>query len=542
MRRDNGIVWTAAVCVAVCLGCLAASADVVTGIVFHDKNGNGILDKREKGIRDVLVSNGRDVAVTDKHGRYTLPIEDDMVVFVLKPSGWTTPVCPELHIPLFHYVHKPAGSPPMKYAGVAPTGPLPKSVNFPLRPQKERKRFRIVCLGDTQPRNQQEVDYLSHAIVAELEGIDAAFGVTLGDVVFDDLSVFEPMARSIARIGLPWRHVPGNHDLNQDAPDLRYTADSFIRVFGPPYYAFAYGPVHFIVLNNIHWHIGEGGYHAELGADQLKFVENYLRHVPKNRLVVLFMHIPITEIRDRKQLFDLLENRPHTFSLSGHTHDQRHVFLGEPHGWRGARPHHHLVHATACGSWWSGNFDELSIPLSPMADGAPKGYSLIYFDDNRYQVIFKAAGRPAGHQMSIYAPDPVPAQTTEFADVIVNVFAGSERSRVEMRVGESGAWTLMQPFRAEDPHYLKIYGRQTAFVEKIVALKDIEEVNDAALRQIQAEFMAIFGRGMTRPKESAHLWKAPLPAGLRPGYHTLHVRTTDMFGAQHAASRVIRVE
>lgn len=541
MKKHHTIVWAAAVCLAVCMGCMAA-AETVSGVVFHDKNGNGILDKRDKGIKGVLVSNGRDVVATDNKGRYRLPIEDDMVVFVNKPAGWMTPVCPETNIPRFYYVHKPAGSPKMKYAGVAPTGPLPESVNFALRRQKERTRFQIVCLGDTQTRNQQEVDYLSHAIVSELRGIDAAFGVTLGDVVFDDLSVFEPMAHSIGQIGLPWRHVPGNHDLNQDAPDLRYTADSFIRVFGPSYHAFAYGQVHFIVLNDIHWHIGERGYHAELGADQLKFVEGYLRHVPRNRLVVLFMHIPIAENRDRRQLFALLENRPHTFSLSAHTHDQRHVFLNASHEWQGAKPHHHLIHATACGSWWGGNFDERSIPLTPMADGVPKGYSLIQFDGNRYQVTYKAAGRPADYQMSIYAPDPVPAQTSEFTEVIVNVFAGSERSRVEMRVGESGAWILMQPSSEKDPYYLKLHGRQGLFVEKITALKGVEEVNDAVLRQIQAEFMDVIGRGMPKPDETPHLWKATLPAGLRPGYHTVHVRTTDMFGAQYSASRVIRVE
>jgi hypothetical protein len=33
-----------------------------------------------------------------------------MVVFVVKPSGWMTPV-DENNLPQFSYVHKPAGSP-----------------------------------------------------------------------------------------------------------------------------------------------------------------------------------------------------------------------------------------------------------------------------------------------------------------------------------------------------------------------------------------------------------------------------------------------
>jgi hypothetical protein len=33
------------------------------------------------------VSNGREVAKTDADGRYTLPIEDESVIFVIKSTG-----------------------------------------------------------------------------------------------------------------------------------------------------------------------------------------------------------------------------------------------------------------------------------------------------------------------------------------------------------------------------------------------------------------------------------------------------------------------
>jgi hypothetical protein len=37
----------------------ASAADVARGYVFHDKNGNGIFDRNESGVRGVAVSNGR---------------------------------------------------------------------------------------------------------------------------------------------------------------------------------------------------------------------------------------------------------------------------------------------------------------------------------------------------------------------------------------------------------------------------------------------------------------------------------------------------
>ena len=42
-------------------------------------------------------------------------------------------------------------------------------------------------------------------------------------------------------------------------------------------------------------------------------------------------------------------------------------------------------------------------------------------------------------------------------------------------------------------------------------------------------------------RDCRHLWQANLPADASTGTHLIHVRTTDMFGNQHAASRVIRI-
>ena len=47
---------------------------------------------------------------TGKGGRYELPIDDDDIIFVIKPRGYMTPV-DALNLPRFYYIHKPAGSP-----------------------------------------------------------------------------------------------------------------------------------------------------------------------------------------------------------------------------------------------------------------------------------------------------------------------------------------------------------------------------------------------------------------------------------------------
>lgn len=98
----------------------------------------------------------------------------------------------------------------MKYGGAPPTGPLPESIDFPLRRQDEPKTFKALFFGDTQPRNIQEVEYIAHEDVEELIGADAKFGRTLEAIVFD-LSVFEPLNATIALIGIPRLRDESSH-------------------------------------------------------------------------------------------------------------------------------------------------------------------------------------------------------------------------------------------------------------------------------------------------------------------------------------------
>ena len=90
----------------------AVAADYASGLVFNDSNKNGIYDNGEAGIEGVLVSNGRINVRTDSSGRYTIPVSDDTIIFVVKPRNWKTLV-DENNVPRFYYIHKPKGSPPL---------------------------------------------------------------------------------------------------------------------------------------------------------------------------------------------------------------------------------------------------------------------------------------------------------------------------------------------------------------------------------------------------------------------------------------------
>jgi len=492
------------------------------GVVYHDANGNRKRDPEEKGIPGIKVSNGREIVTTNADGKYETHVSDDTIVFVIKPRGWMTPINAD-KLPQFYYIHKPAGSPAQKFAGVPPTGPLPESIDFPLTPQKEPDQFKALLFGDTQPRNVQEVEYMAHDIIEQVvaeNGHGASLGVTLGDIVFDDLSVFKPHNQAIALIGIPWYNVLGNHDINLDAPHDAHSDETFESFYGPNYYSFDYGPVHFLALDDVEWQgateTNRGFYKGGLGEDQMEFIRNDLASVPKEQLVVLMMHIPLVDVEDRQELYRLIEQRPFTLSMSAHTHFLKHHFITKEDGWMGPEPHHHIVNVTVCGSWWRGAPDELGIPHATMSDGGPNGYSIISFDGTKYDLEFRAARRPADYQMNIYLPQEITVADSITTAMVVNVFNGSKKSKVRMRILPDGAWKDMERVDGMDPYFVD-------------------------MKKLEAGENPIAGIALPGPSITDHLWRILLPATLPVGTHMIEVETTDMDDNVYTDRESIRV-
>jgi len=498
-----------------------------TGIVFHDRNGNRVFDPGEKPLSGVCVSNGRDVVETDGEGRYQLSVTDDTILFVVKPNGWSLPVN-EFNLPQFYYIHKPHGSPKRKFPGVPPTGSLPESIDFPLRKSKESRRFKVIIFGDIQVRNRAEIGYFTKDFIDPLVESTAAFGITLGDVVHNELSLFGQVNEMVGKIGIPWYNTLGNHDLYADAIDDKHRDEVFELHYGPTTYAFNYGNVHFIVLNNVQWLPRTGDsrrrrYKFGLTEDILAFVEQDLDRIPHDRLVVLIFHIPCVPCNDLKALFSLVQRYDHTFSLAAHFHWQEHRFLGSEYGWMRPDLHHHLVHVAACGSRWAGSHDTRGVPHAMAKCGMPNGYSIIEFDGGSsglfngfvcssanpgYSIRYMPAGHDSEYQMNI--SEPRLNDTGNAYLLYVNVFAGSSRSNVEIQLDDQGYWMQLSQVKEYDPTFQRLYRNEKSL-------------------------------NLPKPIASPHLWCFELPRSLSTGYHIAHVRTTDMFGQTYESRRVFYI-
>lgn len=497
----------------------------VKGFVFEDVNKNGKKDNRETGIQNIAVSNGKEIVQTDAKGFYELPIGTDDIIFVIKPSDYKFRLN-EYNLPQFYYNHKPSGSPQsLKYKAVQPTGVLPMHVNFGLQKDTTGKNFTALIFGDPQPANELELDQFHKGIVKEVAGIkNVAFGISLGDLVGNRLDLQPAYANAVKDVGIPWHNVMGNHDMNMDVKADSLSDESFELNFGPPTYSFNAGNVHFIILDDIIYPNYKNGreYLGGFTEKQLQFIENDLKLVSPDKLIVLSMHIPLNNdkeafrLDDRKQLFKLLKNFSNALVLSAHTHLQRNDLLGKKDGWLQDKPLHEFNAGTTSGDWYSGRLNDKGIPFATMRDGTRKGYAFINFTGNKYSIKYKVADFPADYQIELYCPKVISTEKNT-SRIYANFFMGSEADSLFYKFDE-GAWQLMKYTKNTDPSYYA------------------ELINWDFADSLPA------GRRPSNAVPSTHLWQADFPKKIKAKTYTLTVKVTDCYGQTHKAERKFKVE
>lgn len=513
--------------------------EVARGRVYLDANQNQQYESDEQGISGVSVSNGRTVVQTGTQGRYKIPVQAGDVLFVTKPAGYAVPV-DEHNRPQFYYIHDPEGTPDsldLKFAGIEPTGPLPEAVNFPLHPAEKQTSFTALAFADPQAGTHEELRFVRDDVVDEVLGTDAAFGITVGDVVADNLALYPRHSRIVGQIGIPWWRVPGNHDMNYQVPSDEHATETYKRHFGPTNYSFEYGNVHFIALDNVQYKgQGEsfrysGSYRGYLTDEQLGWIKEDLASVPTDKLVVVATHIPLRTYAvgdttsnwrpgttNLRALLDVLDKYK-VYSISGHdTSNSWHVYLDEDDGWSGPGTFHHHVLAEVRGGSWEGPRDDRNVPAATMEDGTPNGYYSLHFNGTEYEAQFNPAHRPSDRQMRVTVHQSTGRHRQMHAGqwspptLFVNVFDGGPNTTVQYRIGDRDPVSMERTIE-KDPFMERLYRR----------LKGTDEA-------------------IAQPEPSSHLWKSPLPSSLGPGAHTVTVVSENEFGTTDTTSTVVEVQ
>jgi hypothetical protein len=452
------------------------------------------------GIGGVPVTDGVTVTQTDADGRYQLAASSRRsFVYLSVPRGYRLPT------------HETGTA--RFYRPLDATGGTAEA-SFRLAPlERDDEQHAFLFLADPQTQTEAEVQQFQDETVPDVRqtaedlGNRPVFGVGGGDLVFDDLSLFSGYEAAVRQMGLPFVQVVGNHDLNFDAPADPGSTATFRRRFGPEYYSFDRGAVHYVVLDDVYWPGSDGfgretdDYFGHLDATQLAWLEQDLALVEDGRPVVVLTHIPALStmyerrgeaspsvrgrIGNRAALYELLDPFD-AHIVSGHVHENEHRFADGPH--------EHVV-GTVCGAWWTG----------PVCyDGTPKGYAVYEVNGESLQWRYKATGHDADHQMRTYPAGADPTAPDEF---IANVWDATDD------------WTVVW---YED-------GIRRGQMARRVGLDPLSrrrhEGDDQPEKHTWVE-----------PQPTAHLYYAPT----NPDANRIRVEATDSFGrtyrAQHSST------
>lgn len=520
--------------------------------VFDDRNGNGLRDPGEPGLAGVRVSDGVHIVSSAADGHYDLPPEPGRTIFVIKPAGYAFAMRADGLPDFWRHLQQPEPRPQLKYGGIHVSDAMScQDLGLQrqrLPPRRIKDGLQVVLFADPQPKSLVDVGYYARDIVASvkhhsalpvergsgsappyLQGSAGDLGMSLGDIVSDDLSLYPAINQVTASLGVPWLHVAGNHDIDQDAARDEDSLLTFRNTFGPDTFAWEEPEASFIALDDVVFRPGrKPAYVGGLREDQFSFLKAYLPTLPKHRLLVIGVHIPLFDtaapgkeptfrIGDRERLFALLRDFPHVLLLSAHTHNQRHVFHDAADGWHGAQPLHEYNVGAASGAFWSGVKDADGIPDTTMSDGTPNGYAtLIVKHGGDYALAWHPARDAGDTQIGLHAPRVLRQGAYPAWGVYANVTMGMDGSRVEYRI-DGGDWRPMAKVLQPDPRLRAENMRD----DEAVALRGYDRSPEAT--------------------PSTHLWRGALPTDLAAGTHRVDVRAFDRWRGELRASTEYRL-
>ena len=490
------------------------AAQNIEGYVFLDSNNNSIMDSDEKGINNVMVSNQKDVVITNENGHFQLKLIEGNYIFVTKPESFQFKL-DMFNNPEFYYLYRTKKiKEEFRYSIAEPISEIPEVLYFPVYINPGEEEHSCLLIGDPQMKNKIQLNYYREGVIPFMSTKDADFYVILGDVANNYLGILPKEKFVSSSLGIPGYRVFGNHDMNFNATRNKYAAETFKLVYGPDNYSFDYGSFHYIILNSVVYEgwqqdVGIPGlYTGGLTQQQLKWLKNDLEHVSSNKTIVLFSHISLHEIFIMKSImkivFKALKNHNKILAVSGHMHRIIAYDYTAKHGWKSSLNFEGLVAGAVCGSWWTGPLDENDIPYAICSDGSPRGFFQLNTKEEDYNYVFHSLNDPFDLQFRIY---------TKEDEIRVNWFLGKRTDSVLAYIDDN-------------PKAIKLHN--------FIAADALAESNSDNRKYIDVHIQEF--------KQIAHLWKAKLPEGLTPGQHSIMVIATDSKGKTYSESQFFMID
>jgi hypothetical protein len=417
-----------------------------------------------KGLPDVVVSDGFSVVKTSNNGTYELELtEKSEHVFVSIPSGFEMPHQKNI---ARHYIAVSEAN----------------NWDFDLEQLSVNDdKHQFMIWADPQVKNQSDVDKLMSQSVPDVQEYMKTLpantlihGICVGDIVWDNQPLFASYNAAIEKCGMPFFQVLGNHDMDYRKGGDETSDDTFKKTYGPTYYSFNRGQVHYVVLDDVLYTGTERDYKGSITQDQLLWLKKDLKFVPKERLIVLCSHIPIHTVENKQALYDIVKDY-NVHIMTGHTHYNNNIIKDNVY---------EHVHGTVCGAWWTG-------PIC--GDGTPPGYAVYEVNGTDIKWHYKSVGKDKNHQIRTMLQD----RNNGEKELVANVWNWDPTWKVEYHIDGTSKGVLP---------------RKDDFDPLAVALYLGDQLPKS--------------RPFVEPKQTDHIFKAIIPAGAKE----IKIRATDRFG------------
>lgn len=376
-------------------------------------------------IPDAVISDGFTTVSTDTNGEYRfISPWASTHVFISVPAEYEIPMVDGMP-QIFETIDSSKDS---------------VQVNFSIKPliNGVEKEFTLIAVADPQVRIANHLVRLNDETIPDikntLENHNNVYGLTLGDVGFDNLSMFSDIKQSFISTNIPFFHTIGNHDFSAIVYEPAEASEDFVSHFGPLNYSFNRGEAHIVVMNNV-FNYGVTSYNWGFSEEQINWLKSDLNHVSKDKMVIVSVHIPVlptTKMERRSQFLAALSSFNEVHILSGHWHTNENIIHSD------MNLYEHITGAASGNVWYS----------IVNKCGAPNGYAVYEISGNQMKNwYYKSVNYDKEHQIRLIEP-------YSFGDtegyVIANVWNADENWKVELF--EDGINTgQMEQFRAVAP-------------------------------------------------------------------------------------------
>lgn len=402
----------------------------------------GYIHDGTSGIAGVLVSDGHDFTRTADDGSYYLAAaRSAYCVFAVIPSGYEAGTV-EQGIPK-HFV-----TIAREATGAVSPG---FQADIRLNPIGDDSSFTFLAHADSQPEvyvapncwSGMQTAYKdmqqTGAEIAARDGFKP-FNLHMGDIVYNTNAFVHDYDRYkdnllVTGYEIPIFATPGNHDRRYKVDYMEATA-FYRNTWGPLWYSFNRGSVHFISMDNVKV-IEDGDYTKGVAPEAVAWLKKDLSYVEPGSRVVFFTHQPMTRANSHKKAYkevlDILTDY-NTLILSGHVHR---IYNNFPEYHPNIRERN--MSQLGGGSW-----------RGPCCfDGTPSGYCIYRVEGDEISWKFKWTGRDADRfMMRMYEPGQFGLPAYAPADektILVNIWDYDEDWTV--------TWTLDGEDMGELPRY-----------------------------------------------------------------------------------------